>query len=578
VRVPILVEVNRITRALLGCVAALPAACRDTAPEGPGPIVLLVSLDSVRRDFLSCYGYVPPLAPAERTTPSLDRLAAEGALFEDAYATTSWTLPSHHTLFSGLPEIVHGVELDSQRPAASLPSLTEWMREQGFRTAGFYSGPYLDPRFGFGRGFERYEARYGAELAQISARLADVVRTLSEMDADSRALGRLYEARVTAERALELASHRDVSSEHVSDAVIEELERAARDGEPLFLFAHYFDPHYDYVPPAGFAERFDPGYEGSLDGRDVFTSEEVAAFDASSPSGRRRVVSDRDLEHLLALYAAELAWTDAQIGRVLERLDELGLAERTLVVVVADHGDEFFEHGGLGHRRTLHEEVVRVPLIVRWPGHVPAGARIAGAVELADVAPTITALLGHGDFSPVHPARSLEPMLRGEPGGGPVLGRLVRFEPFEVRVRPTASAIVAGQKVIVTETWRMGSLEITREMAFPRPGIALDEATRAAFDEGTAELRSADLTWTDHARGSGASRDFADPAARAALREFHDAYVELARQRAESVASPTPAELVAQLRALGYTGSEDWQIGAGELVLPPPGAEILGAR
>jgi len=580
-------------------------ACGEPGPREPGPIVLLVSLDSVRRDFLSCYGYVPPLAPGEKTTPNLDRLAEEGTLFDDAYATSSWTLPSHHTLFSGLPEILHGVELDSQRPVASVPNLTEWTKEKGFRTAGFYSGPYLDPRFGFARGFQRYEACYGRELEQASKRLAEIVERLSATSADSPALGRLYEERAEAERALEIASHRDVSSQQVSDAVIGELERAARDGEPLFLFAHYFDPHYDYVPPEAFAKRFDPGYAGALDGRDFYTSEKVAAFDPSAPSGRRRVVSDRDLEHLRALYAAEIAWTDSQIGRVLDRLDELGLAARTLVVVLGDHGDEFFEHGGIGHRRTLYEEVVRVPLILRWPGHVTPNERIAGPVQMADVFPILEGVVcdsglilvpapacslplfvgGESDDSSSPwrmPTRSLLPTLPAS-ASEILLARVVRFEPVEVHLGPDASATVAGQKVIVIETYRKGSLKITRSKTWARPGEALDEGARTRFDERTAELRAEKLSWIDLARhpeehDADSSRDFSDPEARAALQEFHDAYRELSKQRTESRDSATPAELATQLRALGYIGAEVWQIGADELVLPPPGAEVLGSR
>ncbi len=550
------------------------------------PNVLLISLDSVRRDMLSCYGYASPFAPEEKSTPNLDRLAAEGVLFEDAYATSSWTLPSHVTLLWGVPELVHAVELDSHRPADGIRNLTEVLQQNGRHTAGFYSGPYLDPRFGFARGFDVYAACYGRELESAAKRQAEILQRLRATAPDSPALAALLSERAEAERELEVASHRDSSSERVSDALIEELERAANDGRPFFLFAHYFDPHYDYVPPEPFAKRFDPAYEGELDGRDFYTGERLAAFDAQSPSGRRRVVSERDLEHVRALYAAELAWTDSQIGRVLARLDELGLDEETLVIVVSDHGDEFFEHRGIGHRRTLFEEVVRVPLILRFSGTLPEGARVKGPVTIADIRDTVHDLAqlprpadGHSRL----PSSRLLVALHDGMSSGAVLGRLVRLEPLQVRVGSASEPAVWGQLVIVTETYRKGSIKVTRTKSWARAGEPLDSQALASFEQKTAELESEDLRWIDlerqpEEREEDHSTDFSDSRARAVLQDFHDVYGELAKQRSGTQESKAPEELVALLRGLGYVGSESWVVGASELILPPPGAQVLSEK
>ncbi len=554
-------------------------------PRNEGANVLLISLDSVRRDVLSCYGYEAPFAPGERTTPNLDRLAAEGVLFEDAYATTSWTLPSHHTLFSGLPELVHAVELDSQRPADGIPNLAEALKRQGWRTAGFYSGPYLDPRFGFARGFERYEACYGSELESAAKRQAEILERLLGTAQDSPALAALLSERAEAERELEVASHRDSSSERVSDAVIAELERAANSGRPFFLFAHYFDPHYDYVPPEPFAKRFDPAYEGALDGRDFYTGAKVAAFDATLPSGRRRAVSDRELEHVRALYAGEIAWTDSQIGRVLQRLDELDLDEQTLVIVVSDHGDEFFEHGGIGHRRTLYEEVVRVPLILRFTGILPEGARIQGPVTVADIGDTVHEVveLPRSVDGRSRDSLSLLEAIRSGTSSRTLLGRLVRFEPLQVRAGSAGEPAVWGQRVIVTETYRKGPIKVTRTKAWARAGEELYAQARATFRQTTAALDSEELRWIDlerdpEEREENHSTDFSDSRARAALQEFHDVYGELAKLRSETHESRTPEEVVALLRGLGYFGSESWVVGDSELILPPPGAQVLSEK
>ena len=311
----------------LAAILVISAACGHAPPRDPRPNVLLISLDSVRCDMVGAYG---GRFAGRSPTPNLDRLAEEGVRVEDAISTTSWTLPSHVTLFTGLPELVHGVEQDGQRLDDSIPTLAEKLHAAGYRTFGVYSGPYLDPRFGLGRGFERYIAGYGPELAAAAAAAAKAMDRVHALDPslphDERYS--ILEDNARAEQALEAASHRDSSSKVVTDLALEELEDAADDEQPFFLFAHYFDPHYDYVPPPPFDREFDPDYHGEIDGRDL-------ARRIASPT-----VSARDLEHLRALQAGELAWTDSQIGRVLDELERRDVVENTLVIVVSDHGFE----------------------------------------------------------------------------------------------------------------------------------------------------------------------------------------------------------------------------------------------
>ena len=159
------------------------------------------------------------------------------------------------------------------------------------------------------------------------------------------------------------------------------LERQ-HDGRPFFLFVHYYDPHAPYVPPPPFAGRFTP--------------------DDATP-----------LEKEIAAYDEEIAYTDSQLGLLLDALDELGLAEDTLVVVTADHGEGLMDHGHMAHGVHIYEEQVRVPLLVRLPGVVAAGTRPQGPVELLDLAPTLASLLGTPAPSPFR-GRNLAPVLRGE--------------------------------------------------------------------------------------------------------------------------------------------------------------------
>jgi arylsulfatase A-like enzyme len=208
--------------------------------------------------------------------------------------------------------------------------------------------------------------------------------------------------------ALMQVSHADVTSPRLVAAFDRWLEQR-RDG-PFFAFVHMWDPHFDFVPPPPWDTKFDPGYEGPIDGRSFFVGPDHERYNAS--------MAPRDLEHVIALYDGEIGWTDEHVGKILDGLERRGLLENTIVCVTSDHGTEFFEHGGKGHRRTLFEEVVRVPLILRWPAGVPAGARMRAQSRSIDVAPTLLDLAGLRLF-PATYGQSLVPRFGGEPDQPP---------------------------------------------------------------------------------------------------------------------------------------------------------------
>jgi hypothetical protein len=474
------------------------AACGGGAGDlHPRPNVLLITLDSVRADLLHFDGQV--------VAPNLARLAERGIATE-ARATTSWTLPSHVALFTGQPDLVHGVEQDGFAIPPGLTTLPEKLKALGYRTFGVYSGPYLDPRHGFDRGFDAYVPGYGPELAEAARAAAEALARVHDARTPAEAYERL-EANAAAAGALEVASHGDRSSAVVSDLVIEELQRAAQGTRPFFVFAHYFDTHYDYDPPSPYDTRFDPDYEGSIDGKRY-------GYRLSQP-----LPSPRDLHHLKALQAGELAWTDSQIGRVLDTLGELGLAENTVVIVTADHGEEFGEHGGLGHRRTLYEEALRVPLIVRGPHAVPAGLDGLALYRLSDL------VLGE--------------QASGIPG---TLSRLV--------LNPTGDR----KDVRILEAWRLDSIKVLRE-ASPRER---DHPTLRWIDLARhPEERPED--WTERVDLPGDAL------------ESYRAFLRLVqRNRQDPPRAPSTDDLLGAFRALGYAGEA--RVGAldpRELVLAP---------
>ena len=327
------------------------------AAGGRRPNVVLVSIDSLRADHLGAYGYPRP------TSPRLDRLAAEGVVFDSAWSTTTWTLPSHVSLLTALYPEVHGVTEDGLRMTADQLLLSEVLRSAGYRTAAFVSAPFLNRIYGFDQGFDLYD---------------DVTIPLKR----------------------HRESHRGSTGAALHGAITRWLGEGH--GEPFFLFLHYWDVHFDYEPPPAFVAPFDPGYRGAAEFRNF---EKNRAIHPGMP--------EADLARLVALYDGEIAYTDHHLGLLFDELERLGKLEDSLVVVTGDHGDEFFEHGEKGHMKNLFETTLRVPLVVRFPGGAAGGTRVAEPVSLVDVGPTLLDALGVAR-PPVFDGESLVDLAAGQ--------------------------------------------------------------------------------------------------------------------------------------------------------------------
>ncbi len=317
------------------------AAASASAVAVRRPNIVLISIDSLRADHLGCYGW------KHDTSPSIDLLASRGVRFARAWATTSWTLPSHVSMLTGRSLLGHGVLESGDAIPPSVPLLAEQLKSLGYRTAAFVSAPYLSSAYGFSRGFDLYDDR--------------TVSFDSHQD-----------------------SHQGTTSPALNRAVEKWLRSRGPSREaPFFLFVHYWDVHYDYTPPAPFDRMFDPDYRGSVTAEDFVRNPLI-----------NRKMPKRDLEHVLALYDGEIRFTDKYVGRLLALLEELQLDSDTMVILTADHGDEFFEHGNKSHQRTLYEEVLHVPLIVSWPGVIEGGRVFDVPVSTLDIVPTVLGVVG----------------------------------------------------------------------------------------------------------------------------------------------------------------------------------------
>jgi arylsulfatase A-like enzyme len=197
----------------------------------------------------------------------------------------------------------------------------------------------------------------------------------------------------------------ETRAEEVTDQAIHFLE--AKGDSDFFLFLHYYDPHWHYDPPAPYDRAFDPTYQGEATG--IWWDFKELDSDSIDP---------RDLNHIQALYDGEILYTDRQLERLFQEMKRLGVFEKALVVVTSDHGEEFLDHGQWEHQKTLYEEQLRVPLIIKFPSASIGSRRVSGQVSLVDVAPTVLDALGV-EAPPTFEGRSLLDAARGSEAAEP---------------------------------------------------------------------------------------------------------------------------------------------------------------
>jgi len=361
-------------------------SCRNSGDK-PRPNLVLVSIDTLRADHLTAYGY------ERSTSPEISRLASEGILFEQAFSQSPKTATSHMSLFTGVYPPAHRVanwgERRMRRLSDDVPTLATLLARSGYRTQAHTGGGNVGALLGFDQGFEIYREHRGAE---------------SVFEGASRALDRF-----------------------VQDY----------DGAPFFLFIHTFAVHDPYTPPAEFADEFvDPSYSGDI----VGSQEDLARLAGQGNYWARHTEYwkrvDRndpaDIQHLKDLYDAGILFIDSHFAAFREHLHRLDLEDETIVVVLSDHGEEFGEHGSFLHN-SLFQEVLHVPLVFRFPASlgIASGRRIEGVVRLIDVIPTLLEVLDLP--APEHlQGASLLPLVAVE----------------ETPVRPVFSQWLAGGRIV----------------------------------------------------------------------------------------------------------------------------------
>ena len=353
--------------ALLCAFTSVLAAQKSETAGKPAsrPNVLLITIDTLRADHLSSYGY--PL----KTSPVMDRLAEQGARFSSTYSAIPLTGPSHISLFTSRFPQEHGARVNGYAVAKD----SKWL---------FL--PQILQRFGYSN------AAY-ISAWPLTSRLTHLDRWFDLYDEDLSRKYQLFNSGRYAEDVTPLAMRR--------------LEERP-EGQPFFLWVHYFDPHSPYHAREGFQD-----------------------LDPSGHPDNRPAPLDGEMAERIRNYDSEIAYADAHIGKLLAKVDELGLRDSTMVVLTSDHGESLGEHGYVGHGRSLSQGIVSIPLIVRYPGVIPAGQVIDDNVSLLDITPTILDFTigdqNEQDLPTAFTGRSLAAALTAEE---PIPDRPIRYITF----------------------------------------------------------------------------------------------------------------------------------------------------
>ena len=313
--------------------AAAPASAR-TVVDGPQPNILVYLIDTLRADHLGCYGYHRP------TSPHIDKLASEGVVFENSQAQSPWTRASVASVLTGLWPQVHGTNGDDDALSEDAVTLAEALKSLGYRTAAVTGNGNAARIAGFAQGFDHFK----------------YLRNLRPNDP--------------------LATSADINQ-----AVFDWLDQNG-DGEPFFLWVHTIDPHAPYDPPEPYASQF---------AADV--DPELGSIETILDLNRRSDVDPEMVADLIDLYDAEIAENDAEFGALLAELDRRGFYDDLVVVVLSDHGEEFYDHGGWTHGKTLYTEMLDTPLVMRFPGG-RVGERETRIVDHVDLMPTLVDIAG----------------------------------------------------------------------------------------------------------------------------------------------------------------------------------------
>lgn len=299
--------------------------------------VVLISIDTLRFDHLGTYGY------SRDTSPYVDQLAIDSVQFNNCFVQSNWTLPSHTSMLTALNCFRHQVYLADEKMSPSLITVADILRMHDYYCGGITGGGYVSEKFGFSKGFDDYKGE-------------------------------------------RFVFHAEDEAEQLRDATITWLEK--NEDKKFFLFLHTYQVHDPYYSHAGYTEQF---VEGELSWKTM----PIASYLRDKPEKRRYKFTEKQAADIVALYDGEIKYMDENLIRpVMQKLKDLGLYDRTLIIFTSDHGEEFLDHNSWLHKHTLFNELIKVPLLIKYPDSEFQGKHIDTVVRSIDIVPTILEAVG----------------------------------------------------------------------------------------------------------------------------------------------------------------------------------------
>jgi arylsulfatase A-like enzyme len=321
------------------------------------PNILLIVMDAVRAQNLSCYGY------HRLTTPNLEQFAEHCVVYENAISAGCWSLPGHASIFTGLYPSTHRAHDQHKFLETQYPTMAELLRLKGYRTIALCHKWDVGPFTGLDRGFEWFNhsnSRVPRTLRRIAFRADNGV---------ARVMGR-----------------RDSGARYTNRRIRSLLPQLQADEQPFFMFVSYLEAHSPYRPPREY-NLYLPNGVSPRRAREV-NQDRWKYMVGQAP------MDDRDFEILTALYDGELSYVDARVAQVLDWLEQLDMLDQMMVIITADHGENLGEHQLMTHGFCLYDTVVRVPLLIHYPRGTARPGQVTHQVQTVDLLPTVLAMLG----------------------------------------------------------------------------------------------------------------------------------------------------------------------------------------
>ncbi len=318
-----------------------------------GTNIILISIDTLRADHLGCYGY------QRATSPAIDSLAEDGSLFWNTFSSSPWTLPAHVSLLTSLHCLHHQVNYEYDKMDNSIPTLADVLRQKYFYCSAYTGGGFVNSAYGFSKGFDSY--------GQSSQGI-----------------------------------HQKDASEWIGRSVLKWIDH--HKDKDFFLFIHTYQPHNPFSCPSPYNTMF---LKENAEWREI----DILKY-LGGKEGVFKNIPEREIDNIISLYDAEIRYTDDMlIEPLMNKLRETGLYDRSLIILTSDHGEEFYDHQGWEHGHTLYNELLKVPLIIKFPGSEFAGTQIRTIVRLIDIMPTVLDKLGISEKYSKLDGESLMPLL-----------------------------------------------------------------------------------------------------------------------------------------------------------------------